>query len=86
MGVHVCVSGVCVVGVCDRCSLFAGHTILTCNAFLSASLYTATVLTPILCAVRITLQAISPRLATSSLSNNWTSLDASLKNCNLQNY
>ena len=47
-------------------------TIVTCLALRSASLYTATVLMPSLFAVENTRQAISPRLATSNLSNNWT--------------
>ena len=51
----------------------------TCMAFLSASLYTATVLTPRRRAVLITRHAISPRLATSSLSNNRTSSSAELE-------
>lgn len=40
----------------------------TCNAFLSASLYTETVLMPRLLAVLITLQAISPLLAINIFS------------------
>jgi hypothetical protein len=43
-------------------------TILTCLAFLSTSLNTATVLIPSFLAVFITRHAISPRLATTSLS------------------
>ena len=39
----------------------------TCIEFLSASLYTATVFTPSFLAVRITRQAISPRLAIKTL-------------------
>lgn len=47
------------------------HTISACIAFLSASLNTATERIPSRWAVRITLHAISPRLATRSLSNSW---------------
>ena len=44
-------------------------TILTCNEFLSAVLYTAIVLTPMSRAVFITLHAISPLFAINILSN-----------------
>ena len=43
-------------------------TMATCMECLSASLYTATERTPILLAVRITRQAISPRLAIRTFS------------------
>lgn len=43
-------------------------TMATCMDCLSASLYTATVRTPIFLAERITRQAISPRLAISTFS------------------
>lgn len=56
-------------------------TIATCIAFLSASLYTATVFTPSRWAVFITRHAISPRLAIRSLSNISTLLLLLLQRC-----
>src|SRR4051812_3894973 len=47
----------------------ASSAILTCGARASASEYTATVAIPIARAVRITRQAISPRLAMRILEN-----------------
>src|SRR6266571_4608873 len=47
----------------------ASSASLTCSASRSAAEYTATVRTPSRRAVRITRQAISPRLATRSLPN-----------------
>lgn len=57
------------------CTCLPAHvrTMATCMALQSASLYTPTVLTPSCLAVRMTLQAISPRLATRILSNSSTS-------------
>lgn len=46
----------------------ASSAFCTCMQYLSASLYMATVRMPKRRAVRMTLQAISPRFATSSLS------------------
>jgi hypothetical protein len=43
------------------------HTIFTCNASRSTSLYTATVFTPSFRAVRMTRHAISPLLAVRSV-------------------
>lgn len=47
----------------------SAHTLLTCNALASASLYTATVATPMRLAVLITRHAISPLFAMSTLEN-----------------
>ena len=51
----------------------------TCMEWRSASLYTATERTPILLAVRITRQAISPRLAIRTFSIRPTPTEGTLE-------